>query len=241
MAQSHNEIKDIILTSEDEREARIRMYQWGLDHGYAINCDPERERFLSNVLEQPLDEIYKNPAILWGRSKAKDDFQQRVDYNEGKHGKRNFLDGDDTNPENANRLLTFEQWMQRFNMHKDPKFYDICAYVASVFGSDVFNVFLQNAKEGDLPKFTIVENPGYISQHTDKFVEENEYRISDGEKLIVELIEELVAKHGIKDFKFPFKELKSELLTPIEFDYVQVCGWLCIDRNTKKCYIIKIS
>ena len=244
MPKSHEEIKNIIKTTKDENETRIKLYKWGMDRGYCISDNPAKERFLSNVLSEPLDEILKNPNILWGRDSCKDDFITKIEMprenpREGnefcKHLVSKIVE------KQIREVLSFDQWRNKYDHSKDVSFYDVCAYVSSVFGSDVFNVFLQNAKRKDNPKFTVVENPGFISKHTEQFVSENEWRISKGEKRIFLLLKKLCKEIGLDFPDIPVKDFANELWTPIESDDVGICGWLCIDKNTKKCYIIKIS
>lgn len=243
MVKTHDEIKDIIAKAKDERDARIQMYQWGINRGYGKSDNPAKERFLTNVLEQPLDEIYANPNILWGRDKCKDDFVTRF----GLVGE-NIRDGSEfakfynskITVDGKPKVLTFDQWMRRFKNSNKITFYDICAFVSSTLGSDVFNVFLQNKKLKDIPEFVVVKNPGFISKHTEQFVEENEYRLSEGEKTIFKTLQELCEKFKVPFPKFPIEDIDNELWTPIENDELDICGWLCINKNTKQCYIIKI-
>lgn len=226
---THEEIKEIIRNAKDENDARIKMYQWGINRGYGNSNDLSKERFLTNVLNQTLDDILKNPNILWGRDACKDDRKFKHEIEEEKiTGKDSF------------NLLNFEEWSKRNGFIKENSFYKICAYVSSMIGSDVFNVFLQHAKINDLPKFQIVENPVFITQHCEQFVEENEWRLSDGEKNIFELIKDMCEEYKIKFPDFPIKDIKNELWSPIERDDLDICGWLCINKNTKECYIIKI-
>ena len=78
MPKTHEEIKEIIRTAKDENDARIKMYKWGMDRGYSKSDDESRERFLTNALMEPLDEILENPNILWGRDKCKDGFKFNI-------------------------------------------------------------------------------------------------------------------------------------------------------------------
>lgn len=243
MAQTHEEIKQIIANAECEKDARIAMYQWGINRGYGNSDNPAKERFLTNVLSEPLDEISKNPNILWGRDQCKDDFMYRMEVvNENIRSGGEFARhyNSKVTTKDKERLLSFEQWMRKYGHSKRASFYDICAFVSSVIGSDVFNVFLQNGKLKDAPQFQVIQNPGFISGHTEQFVDEDEWRISDGEKVIFKAIRELCEKCGVTFPNFPIEDIDNELWTPIENDELNICGWLCINKKTKKCYIVKI-
>ena len=245
MAKTHDEIREIIRKAKDENEARINIYKWGIDRGYAKSDNLAKERFLTNALLEPLDEIYANPNILWGRDEDKYDFQYKI----GDRTASNKSRGDNENKDVIERLvakkfhhiLTFDEWKTRYARdHKDPLFYDICAYVSSVFGSDVFNVFLQRARLQDIPNFAIIHNPGFIAGHTEQFIKENEQGLSEGEKNIFRILKELCNKYKLPFPELPLEDSDDELWTAIENDESEVCGWLCINKKTKKSYIVKI-
>lgn len=233
MAKTHDEIKEIILNSKDENEARIRMYQWGMNRGYCTSDNRAKERFLTNVLFEPITDIFENPRILWNRDHCKDDFQYMSEIDESKI--------ETVCEPGSNRLLTFDEWsVQEGFKNYSNSFYKICAYVCSVLGSNVFNTFLQNAKSNELPKFKVFENPGFISQHADQFINENEYRLSDAEKKIFNSMKGLCEEYEVEFPNFPIEDIENELWTAIESDEFDICGWLCINKKTKKCYIVKI-
>lgn len=244
MAKSHDEIKDIIKNAKSPDDARIEMYKWGMERGYGISDNPAKERFLTNVLNEPLDEIFENPNILWGREHCKDDFMYKFEIpRENIRHASEFaknINAKISSDDSKKKVLDFESWMRRYRNSRNICFYDICAFVSSVVGSDVFNVFLQNGKLKDTPRFQIIRDPGFISGHAEQFVEENEWRLSEGEKRVFKILKELCDKFSIKFPEFPIEDIDNELWTPIENDEVNICGWLCINKNTKKCYIIKI-
>lgn len=243
MPKTHEEIKEIIRTAKDENDARIKMYKWGMDRGYSKSVDESRERFLTNALMEPLEDILENPNVLWGREKCKDSFKANygieIDSQEG--NEYNKMKEEKLIERQVYKVLSFEQFCKQYHKPKDVSLYDIIAYISSQVGSDVFNVYLQTAKHDDIPHFSVVKNPGFIAGHTEQFVKENEHRLSHGEKVIYCLIRELCEKYGINKPEIPVEDPENELWTAIEYDELEICGWLCINKKTKKSYIIKIS
>lgn len=212
-----------------------------MDRGYSKSDDESRERFLTNALMEPLDEILENPNILWGRDKCKDGFKFNLGVEVGRDKTEyNMLKEEKLIERNGHRILSFEEFCKEYHKPKDISLYDIIAYISSQIGSDVFNVYLQTAKHDEVPHFSVVKNPGFIAGHTEQFVKENEHRLSHGEKVIYCLIRELCDKYGVKKPEIPVEDPENELWTAIENDELEICGWLCINKKTKASYIVKI-
>lgn len=233
MAKWFDEIRNIVQDGLNnnigENEIRFRLYRYGMEHGYCNSGLDEHERYLSNCLEQPIDEIEKNPNILYTRTSCKDDYQNKHELKEDIVAKKQF------------EILSFEDWCNRYRRKEKPTFFDAVAYIVSVMGSNVFDTYLQRAKHHDIPKVERIDDPGFISGHVEQFVEENEEKLSHGEKHLFDCLRCLCEEIGIDYPDFDLDDSDETLWSPLEFSEIEVCGMLVMNKRTKKCYVIKIS
>lgn len=233
MAKWFDEIRAIVKNGKankiGENEIRFSLYKYGMEHGYCNSGLDEHERYLTNCLEQPIDEIEDNPNILYTRDSCKHDYQKKHPLKEDIVAKKQV------------EILSFEDWCNRFQRKEKPTFYDAVAYISSVMGSNVFDTYLQNAKHEDMPKIERINEPGYINQHVKQFVKENEWRFSNSEKHVFDCLRTLCEEIGVEFPDFDLDESDRTLWSPMEFSEWEVCGILVMNKRTKNSYFIKIS
>lgn len=233
MAKWFDDIRNIVRNglknNIGENEIRFELYKYGMQHGYCNSGLDEHERYLSNCLEQPIDEIENNPNILYTRTSCKHDYQNKHELKEDIVAKKQV------------EILSFEDWCNRYQRKEKPTFFDVAAYIGSIMGSNVFDTYLQRAKHRDMPRVERIDNPGFIKNHVAQFVKEDLDGLSSGEKHVFDCLRSLCEEIGIECPDFDLDESEESLWSPLEFSEMEVCGMLVMNKRTKKCYVIKIS